>query len=170
MSNLTLGTRVRGERRVLALLQDLVERSGSLRSPLQSIGERLRFSTDERFRAQEDPQGQPWEPLAASTKARKKTPCILQESGTLRDSVFFELRGDDAVAVASNLVYAPSHQFGRDPYVIRPRNKKALWWPGLPHPVSQVNHPGLPARPFLGISDDDEAEAVEIVRDHLLGR
>ncbi len=27
---------------------------------------------------------------------------------------------------------------------IRPRLKKALWWPGLPHPISVVqNHPGI---------------------------
>jgi hypothetical protein len=27
--------------------------------------------------------------------------------------------------------------------------KRALWWPGLPHPVGGVMHPGLPARPFF---------------------
>lgn len=40
---------------------------------------------------------------------------------------------------------------GTDPHEIRPRNKKALWWPGAPgnHPWAKVMHPGTVANPFL---------------------
>lgn len=31
---------------------------------------------------------------------------------------------------------------GTPPHVIRPKNKKALYWKGATHPVKQVNHPG----------------------------
>lgn len=38
---------------------------------------------------------------------------------------------------------------GRDP-VIQPRVKRALWWPGLPHPVARVKkHPGNKPQPFM---------------------
>lgn len=37
------------------------------------------------------------------------------------------------------------------PHVIRPRNAKALFWPGARHPVKKVNHPGgfIKATKFL---------------------
>lgn len=33
-------------------------------------------------------------------------------------------------------------EHGAHRHTIRPRFKKALWWPGLEHPVGSVNHPG----------------------------
>lgn len=40
-------------------------------------------------------------------------------------------------------------EYGTEPHVIRPRTKKALWWPGAHHPVKMVRHPGTPAQPFI---------------------
>lgn len=38
---------------------------------------------------------------------------------------------------------------GRDPEII-PKVKKALWWPGLAHPIARVkHHPGNKAQPFM---------------------
>ncbi len=31
---------------------------------------------------------------------------------------------------------------GTPPHIIRPKNKKALYWKGAAYPVKQVNHPG----------------------------
>jgi hypothetical protein len=33
-------------------------------------------------------------------------------------------------------------EYGARPHIIRPNIKQALWWPGIDHPVAQVNHPG----------------------------
>ncbi|KOX10140.1 hypothetical protein [Nocardiopsis sp. NRRL B-16309] len=33
-------------------------------------------------------------------------------------------------------------EYGTRPHEIRPRNKKALYWPGAAHPVGKVDHPG----------------------------
>lgn len=33
-------------------------------------------------------------------------------------------------------------EFGTRPHEIRPRTKRALWWPGAPHPMARVWHPG----------------------------
>ena len=38
---------------------------------------------------------------------------------------------------------------GTNPYTIRPKAKKALWWPGALHPVKSVRHPGIKANPFV---------------------
>jgi len=38
---------------------------------------------------------------------------------------------------------------GTGPYIIRPKNKKALYWKGALHPVRKVNHPGIKANPFV---------------------
>ncbi len=35
---------------------------------------------------------------------------------------------------------------GTPPHIIKPKNKKALYWPGARHPVKQVRHPG--SRPY----------------------
>lgn len=44
---------------------------------------------------------------------------------------------------------------GTRPHIIRPRVKKALYWPGAAHPVASVRHPGTRATHNL-------AEALEL--------
>lgn len=39
----------------------------------------------------------------------------------------------------------PIIEFGSRPHLIRPRARRALFWPGGPHPVKAVRHPGTPA-------------------------
>lgn len=55
-------------------------------------------------------------------------------------------------SVGPNLEITPYgwwvHQ-GTDPYTIRPKRKKALWWKGALHPVKKVRHPGIKANPFV---------------------
>ena len=33
--------------------------------------------------------------------------------------------------------------------IIKPKNKRALYWKGAAHPVKKVNHPGSKAKPYL---------------------
>ena len=86
------------------------------------------------------------------------------------------MRGSGRTAellVGTNTAYAAVHQFGgrTPPRKIGPKRKKALWWPGAPHPVASVDHPGstIPARPYLGLSDGDRAAITRIVARHLPG-
>jgi hypothetical protein len=48
--------------------------------------------------------------------------------------------------------WAPQ-EYGARPHTIRPKGppegKQALWWPGLPHPVGAVRHPGNAPQPFM---------------------
>jgi phage virion morphogenesis protein len=156
---------------IRALLKQLAHQARGLAPAMKNIGEYLVRSTWERFDLQKDPEGKPWTPLAPSTRERKKEPRILIESHQLRDTINY--RADDrSVTIGSPKVYAAIHQFGgrTRAHVIKPRNKKALNWPGGKHPVGAVNHPGsnIPARPFLGLSKEDREEIVEIIRDHLI--
>lgn len=46
-------------------------------------------------------------------------------------------------------------EFGTRPHEIRPRTKKALWWPGAPHPMARIWHPGT-------APTENMAEALEL--------
>lgn len=72
----------------------------------------------------------------------------LQGSIQMRDA---EVRGDEIVGLwgSWSIAYALAVETGTRPHTIYPSRKKALWWPGLPHPVAMVHHPGTPARPYL---------------------
>ncbi len=144
----------------------LIQHLGDLRPVMASIGEYMIRGTDDRFRDQRSPDGAAWAPLAASTLARKKNSKILTETGRLRGSVTYQATAT-SVVVGTNVQYARYHQFGTAPYIIRPRQKKALYWPGAAHPVKQANHPGLRSRPFLGVSPQDSQEILGIIQDFL---
>lgn len=60
--------------------------------------------------------------------------------------------GPEAAIVGSPEIYAATHQFGR---LARPGQ-------GLPFGAAAI-----PARPFIGLSDEDEAEILDIVEDRL---
>jgi hypothetical protein len=45
-------------------------------------------------------------------------------------------------AWGTNVEYANDVNYGTRPHIIRPVNKKALFWKGANHPVKSVKHPG----------------------------
>ncbi len=154
-------------------LDRLLAKTGNLAPAMKNIGEYLQRSTWERFFAQKDPAGHPWAPLKPSTLLRKTGSHILIEKGErggLLGSIHYEASPGE-VLVGTNVKYAAIHQFGGKtrPHEIRPRRKKALAWPGGAHPVKVVKHPGseIPARPFLGLSEEDRQEVLLILSDHL---
>lgn len=61
-------------------------------------------------------------------------------------------RGYRIIATAPHSVFL---EFGTRPHEIRPRTAAALWWPGAPHPMARVWHPGT--RPT-----NNMAEALEL--------
>lgn len=68
-----------------------------------------------------------------------------------------KIRADGGFSVISNMgrrihahvPYASAVELGTYRHIIRPRFKKALWWPGARHPMAMVRHPGATAHPFL---------------------
>jgi phage gpG-like protein len=89
----------------------------------------------------------PWKSKADGTPSR------LRDTGTLAKSVRVTAVTNSFVTIGSDRHYAAIHQLGgkTKAHIIRPRNKKALWWPGAAHPMGAVNHPGskIPARPYM---------------------
>ena len=119
---------------------------------MNAIAEGLRTSTVERFNSQESPDGTKWKPSIRAASTDGKT--LIQSSG-LRTSIRSTANSSSA-AVGTNLIYAATHQFG-DQRTIRAKNGKYLRfqignkWVSVPS--VRVN---IPARPFLGVSKEDE--------------
>lgn len=78
------------------------------------------------------------------------------DTGRLRSSITTETGdrfGLPVVRVGTNVEYAPAIEFGSEPYIIEPDEAEALQWtdPKTGEPVfaKKVEHPGIPAQPFL---------------------
>lgn len=124
-------------------LRRLAAAGGRLRPLFVEIGEYLDLATRERFDAAEAPDGTPWAPLSPRYQARKKRrrDQILVLDSFLRDQMSYAAT-DEQLEFGTNRIYGPTHQFGDDS-----RN--------------------IPARPFLGLSTDDQAEIVALAGEHL---
>ncbi|MBV6650721.1 MAG: phage virion morphogenesis protein [Hoeflea sp.] len=125
---------------------------------MAAIGTGLVGSTHMRFVTQTDPEGQAWAALNTGYTAGKRNSRILTESGRLRDSINSR-PGNDEVLVGTNVIYAAIHQFGG---TILPKAATHLWF-RIGGALIKASKVTLPARPFLGISSDDEAMIAETV-------
>lgn len=104
-----------------------------------AVGQTLATSTVARFEAGRGPDGQPWEP---SRRAGREGGRTLVDTARLRGSITYRA-SDDGVEVGTNVVYAAIHQLGSAPGGGRPR--------------------GIPARPYLGVDDDDRTAIVDAI-------
>lgn len=143
-------------------LQQLVERARqvlgrrpSFKPLLNAIGLEMVTSTQRRFETGTAPDGSRWRPSLAALEERRQT---LIKTARLRDSNTYNVTSTD-VEVGTNVEYAGIHQGGATipPHTIRARRARALRIPGVGFRRS-VKHPGgtIPARPFLGLSAQDE--------------
>lgn len=146
-------------------IDDVQRRLGSLaaagrdlRPVMEDIGEHLVRTTKDRFRDQRDPQGAPWAPLSESTRQRKKRNKvrILTLDGFLGGTIAFRASSDE-VLTGSPLIYAGTHQFGA---------KEGSY--GTTSRGSPIPWGDIPAREFVGLSDDDRDATLDIVSDYLL--
>jgi phage virion morphogenesis protein len=128
--------------RLSSEIETIARQLSDPRPQLQQIGEYMLLTTRDRFDRETDPSGKAWAPLAAATiraKQRKKALSgILTETGTLRDTITYQVQGND-VLVGTPLNYGQYHQFSRR----------------------------RPMRQFLGVNDDDRAEILAIFKDAL---
>jgi len=134
-------------------LNTLLSAAGDLQPVFRSIGEYLMQSTRQRFRDMRAPDGTPWAPLSPLYVKRKKKnkDLILVLDGYLRDSIHYEVEPDE-LRLGTNRVYAAAQQFGM------PKGYAGKTKTGKPIPWGDI-----PARPFLGLSDDDRTEVLAIV-------
>ena len=117
-----------------------------------AIAEALRSGTIERFEGEKSPEGAAW---------------TLTMTGQLKGSINARAT-EEGAEVGTNLVYAATHQFGASGRVIRAKNKPylAFEYHGRTIRKKQVTV-NIPARPFLGISDEDRQEIKSLVEEAL---
>jgi phage virion morphogenesis protein len=125
------------------------EKRGAL---LNSIGVEIETQTQNRFDTKIDPQGNRWKDIADATEkyyrrrgkkldGKPRPPLLI--SGSLRDSIVSEVQsGNWSVIVGAAKEYADVHQFG---YAAK----------------------NIPARPFVGISSENETELNTIIENFL---
>lgn len=135
-------------------LEELHRRLGDLTTPFNDIAEYLHQSTDDRFKQKVAPDGSPWAPLSAVTLARKKGTGILREKGTLQDTLRHQVTSTE-LAFGTDRPYGAVHQFGQKKGASGSSKGRAIPWGDIP------------ARPYLGLSSDDETEVVHIIHDYL---
>lgn len=119
---------------------------------MKNISEGLRASTLDRFRVAKDPEGKPWEP---SIRAQEGQGITLTHTARLKNSIK-AIAAADSAAVGTNTIYAATHQFGDAGRTIRAKKAKYLKfkYKGAWASVEKVTV-NIPARPYLGISDED---------------
>lgn len=140
--------------RLAALLDDLTP-------VMREIGEYLVDSTRQRFPTGTAPDGSRWAPKSPTTLARygarrsnRVDPRpLFGPSGALSGTIAYDA-ARDSVSVGSNMIYAAVMQFGAAQGAFgRTRRNAPIPWGNIP------------ARPFLGLSVEDEAEILEITGD-----
>ena len=78
------------------------------------------------------------------------------KTGHLRRGIATNIGNMEATVHTSNIKYAVMVEKGTKAHIIKPKNKKALYWKGASHPVKQVNHSGSKAKPYLIPAFDKE--------------
>lgn len=152
------------------------------------MGEYLLRSTRDRAALQVDPNGNKWRALSpdyARWKAKKRpgVPILKFDFHMLGDQLSYQA-GQDELLVGTNAPYGAIHQFGGT-IQRAAHSRKLAFGKDKPNRMKVFARAGskdvgheqwatvpayaitLPARPWLGISMDDETELQNIVVDHL---
>ncbi len=146
------------------------------RPVLEQIGELLVDSTRQRFSTSTSPDGAPWAKNSPTTlmrylgqykgsygkrdgrltmkgaeRASGKRP-LIGETGSLSSQIHYTVEGY-AVAVGSSMIYGAVQQFGAQKGKFQ---GKAPWG-------------DIPARPFLGLSEQDSQNILDVIADYING-
>ena len=120
-----------------------------------ALGQVARASTLERFQQSRAPDGRRWKTSIRASQEGGKT---LVQTAQLRNSIRVYSDGK-GFAVGTNAKHAATHQFGEPGRTIRARRAKALKFRVNGHWVTkQQVRIKIPARPFLGLSEEDMQE------------
>ncbi|MCG9965204.1 phage virion morphogenesis protein [Shewanella cutis] len=138
---------------VLQILGSLLDKLDDLSEPMNDIAAVLESATEGAFEAEADPvTGQAWASLSDAylrASPKRQGGKILQASaGGLAASVTAD-SGDFWAAIGSNKIYAAIHQFGGTDDM----------------PAGPA---GIPARPYLGVSREDEQSMLGILGEYLI--
>lgn len=153
-----------GSEEVLATFQRLVDASDNTLPAMQDIGEYLIASTKQRFHDMQGPQGEPWAPNSEVTQD------VTEERGDRYDprplfgptkrlsSEILAFPTNHAVEVGSALIQAAVMHYGAEQGAFGTTSR------GSPIPWGDI-----PARPFIGMSAEDDVQVLEIMGGYLQG-
>lgn len=113
------------------------------------VGAQMVHSTAERFNNQKSPSGIPW---IQSLRARQQGGETLRDTGRLLNSLTHTIL-PDGVEWGTNVVYAPVMHYGAQ---IVPKNKAYLSFLNALGVRVFAKQVVIPARPFLGINEQDK--------------
>jgi phage virion morphogenesis protein len=144
-------------------LADAIRRLDRPRDLMAAIARQLVDTTETRFQKGESPDGVKWAPKSAVTLAaygarksnRVDVRPLFGPSGSLSSTINRD-SGDDFAEVGSPMKYAAAMQFGAAQGAFGTTSR------GGPIPWGNI-----PARPFLGFSDEDRRNILEAIADHL---
>jgi phage virion morphogenesis protein len=109
---------------------------------LANIGTVVVFQTRDRFKSKQNPTGLKWAPWSKEyAKTRHNGHSLLENEGYLEQSIVYKVSGN-TVEIGSDEVYAGTHQYG---------------------------HKGIPARPYLGINQQNKKEIEREIIEYLKG-
>ncbi len=169
--------KVDGADAVRKKLQEVAGKVANLSPIMKAIGDRVTEQTNRRFEAGGPaPDGTPWKPPKKPNPKRRGT---LRVTDQLRDSIHFQMIGNNAVAIGTNKVYGPIHQFGgtinqgaRSELFTRNRKdgrfaKGTASGRGFTFKERTIN---IPARPFLGLNAANSNEIIGLINEYIAGR
>ena len=160
---------------ITAALAGLAATLSDMSPVMNEIGAHLRDTTEDRFKTGTGPDGSAWAPRSPVTLARyeregkKPGPHPLTLTGAMSNSIFHSY-GSTFAEVSSNAIQAAVMQFGAAQGSFGAAMGRTR--PSEKRPKSQdyfVTLPwgDIPARPFIGISDEDEANVLDIIAEAL---
>jgi len=163
---------------VRAYLNKIADRAGNMRPIMKAIGDRVAEQTKRRFeKGGPAPDGTPW---AKVKKPHPKARGILRITDQLKNSIRYQLVGNNAVAIGTNKVYAAIHQLGgeisqgaRSELFLRNRARSGKFKKGTKAGRGYTFRDrtiGIPARPFLGLSRADSDEIISRINNYITGR
>jgi phage virion morphogenesis protein len=115
------------------------------RDLMNRLGRVMRTQVQRSFDTGKDPDGNAWKPTIRGGQ-------ILRDTGRLRNSIDYQVHGDDEVHIGTNVIYAPVHQFGA---TIRAKNARYLKFM-VGGKFVQKRSVTIPARPFMGFGQQRE--------------
>jgi len=148
-----------GTRAIEQRMAQLIVRFEDLTPLTEAMGVYLESATIDRFDTETAPDGNRWE---QSIRAREEGGKTLTDSAQLRSSITSEADAS-STAVGTNKIYAGVHQDGA---TITAKSSPRLTFQ-LPGGLGfrSVESVEVPARPFLGLSRDDEIELHALAED-----
>ena len=159
-------------------LSGLVNQLQRPESALRRMGDTLLNLTEDRFNEENTPSGQPWPPLAPSTRERKDNDSILTETGQMSGQIGYDVTDDGLVVGGTEPAQEDkmlAHNFGADDTVTVPAHTRTITQ-AFGKPLNQPTEVqvssyqmdmNIPQRKFLGPSGRYGEILAQILLDHI---